>query len=125
MIISNVFVWYLLTYMYYVCINVNAFCIPPLKVVEMYKMKGLLYYYYINILLILTIRVCLFRLVEFLPADLADLNTIKSAAQSFLSRQLPLHLLINNGTLFVIQGVVLCISLQIQHPAEYTVVLCK
>jgi short-subunit dehydrogenase len=50
----------------------------------------------------LNVRVCSFILcihnsVEFLPADLADLNTVKSAALSFLALQLPLHLLINNG----------------------------
>jgi NAD(P)-dependent dehydrogenase (short-subunit alcohol dehydrogenase family) len=38
-------------------------------------------------------------LVEFLPLDLADLESVRSAASAFLSRGLPLHGLVNNAGL--------------------------
>jgi retinol dehydrogenase-12 len=37
--------------------------------------------------------------IEFLPLDLADLGSVRSAASAFLSRSLPLHGLINNAGL--------------------------
>ena len=37
--------------------------------------------------------------VEFLPLDLADLASVRAAAATFLSRQLPLHGLVNNAGL--------------------------
>ncbi len=38
-------------------------------------------------------------LVEFLPLDLGDFESIRRCAEAFLSRNLPLHLLINNAGL--------------------------
>ena len=35
--------------------------------------------------------------VEFLPLDLADLASVRAAAAAFLSRRLPLHVLVNNA----------------------------
>lgn len=35
--------------------------------------------------------------IEFLQADLMDLSSVKSAAESFLARDLPLHILVNNA----------------------------
>ena len=37
--------------------------------------------------------------VEFLPVDLSDLGSVRSAASAFLSRGLPLHVLVNNAGL--------------------------
>lgn len=37
--------------------------------------------------------------VEFLPLDLADLDSVRASAEAFLARGLPLHVLINNAGL--------------------------
>lgn len=43
--------------------------------------------------------------VEFLPVDLSDLGSVRAAAAAFLSRGLPLHLLVNNAGLAGVRGV--------------------
>jgi dehydrogenase/reductase SDR family protein 13 len=42
--------------------------------------------------------------VEFLPVDLSDLGSVRSAAAAFLSRGLPLHALVNNAGLAGVRG---------------------
>src|SRR5512135_1203789 len=42
--------------------------------------------------------------VEFLHVDLSDLDSVRRAAASFLSRGLPLHLLVNNAGLAGVRG---------------------
>jgi dehydrogenase/reductase SDR family protein 13 len=42
--------------------------------------------------------------VEFLPVDLSDLGSVRSAASAFLSRGLPLHVLVNNAGLAGLRG---------------------
>ena len=42
--------------------------------------------------------------VEFLPVDLSDLDSVRSAASAFLSRGLPLHVLVNNAGLAGLRG---------------------
>jgi retinol dehydrogenase-12 len=42
--------------------------------------------------------------VEFLPVDLSDLGSVRGAAASFLSRGLPLHVLVNNAGLAGVRG---------------------
>ncbi len=42
--------------------------------------------------------------VEFLAVDLSDLGSVRSAAAAFLSRGLPLHLLVNNAGLAGVRG---------------------
>src|SRR3954469_14354391 len=37
--------------------------------------------------------------VQFLPLDLADLDSVRSAAEPFLARDEPLHVLLNNAGL--------------------------
>jgi retinol dehydrogenase-12 len=46
-----------------------------------------------------SIRSATGRTVEVLPLDLGDLNSVRKCAEQFLSRGLPLHLLINNAGL--------------------------
>ncbi|HLO47647.1 MAG TPA: SDR family NAD(P)-dependent oxidoreductase, partial [Kamptonema sp.] len=38
--------------------------------------------------------------VEFLPLDLSSLDSVRNCAELFLSKQLPLHILINNAGIF-------------------------
>jgi retinol dehydrogenase-12 len=42
--------------------------------------------------------------VEFLPMDLSDLGSVRGAAAAFLSRGLPLHVLVNNAGLAGVRG---------------------
>ena len=42
--------------------------------------------------------------VDFLPVDLSDLGSVRSAAAAFLSRGLPLHVLVNNAGLAGVRG---------------------
>jgi retinol dehydrogenase-12 len=42
--------------------------------------------------------------VEFLHVDLSDLGSVRSAAAAFLSRDLPLHVLVNNAGLAGVRG---------------------
>ncbi len=42
--------------------------------------------------------------VEFLQVDLADLDSVRSAAGTFLARKLPLHVLVNNAGLAGVRG---------------------
>ena len=43
--------------------------------------------------------------IEFLPLDLADLQSVRQCARLFLARHLPLHLLVNNAGLAGLKGV--------------------
>ena len=42
--------------------------------------------------------------MEFLPVDLSDLGSVRGAAAAFLSRGLPLHVLVNNAGLAGVRG---------------------
>src|SRR5580693_4876154 len=42
--------------------------------------------------------------IELLPLDLADLESVRRCAETFLARSLPLHLLINNAGLAGARG---------------------
>jgi dehydrogenase/reductase SDR family protein 13 len=42
--------------------------------------------------------------VEFLPVDLADLDSVRAGAALFLSRGLPLHVLVNNAGMVGVKG---------------------